>query len=113
MSVGRILSVATLLTLLLRCEPGIAADFVVEIGGTEGIPFGGTCLLVTGNSYVKRETIGTTPLTLEFTADVISCAIQKRAGSGDLTILIRDTGGRVVAKSTGAQPFGVIMAAGR
>jgi hypothetical protein len=113
MSVRQKLSAATLLSLLLTCGTGVASDFIVEIGGTDGTPFGGTCLLVTGNSYVKHEAIGTTPLTLELSADVISCAIQRRGGSGDLRISIKDTSGRLVATSAGVQPFGVIMAAGR
>jgi hypothetical protein len=100
------------LLVLLSHQRVVADDFVVEIGGTEGTHFGGTCLLVVGNGYSRRETNGTVPLRLEFSADVISCAIQRQAASGDLHIIIRSAAGRLVAQSA-TQPFGVIMAAGR
>jgi len=98
---------------MLRAGPAIAADYAVTIGGDEGISFGGTCLLVTEGGYAKHEASGTVPLTLTFSGDLISCAIQKRTGSGHLRVVIRRAGGEVVADSSQEQPFGVILAAGR
>jgi hypothetical protein len=105
--------VAVLLALPASHRLAIADDFVVEIGGTEGTPFGGTCLLVVGNGYSRHETSGTVPFRVELSADVISCAIQRKAASGDLRIVIKSTAGRFVSQSAGVQPFGVIMASGR
>jgi hypothetical protein len=113
MSIRRALSIATMLTLLSGWEAASADDYVVEIGGSDGTPFGGTCLLVRGDGYERRPVIGTVPLRLALSADVISCAIQRKAGSGDLRIVITGSGGRVVAQSSSVGPFGVVMAAGR
>ena len=104
---------AALLALPASHLLAIADDFVVEVGGSDGTPFGGTCLLVVGDGYSRHETSGTVPLRLEFSADVISCAIQRKAASGDLRIVIKTTAGRFVSQSASVQPFGVIMAAGR
>jgi hypothetical protein len=113
MSIRRALSAVTMLTLLAGWETARADDYVVEIGGTEGTPFGGTCLLIRGDGYERRPAIGAVPLSLAFSADVISCAIQRKAGSGDLRIVITGSGGRLVAQSSTSGPFGVVMAAGR
>jgi hypothetical protein len=103
----------TALALLAICETAIAGEFTVEIGGAEGTAFGGTCLLVSAGKNAKHETSGMVPLTFEFAGDIISCAIQRRGGSGELRIVIKDHGGRTVAESSQTQPFGVVMAAGR
>ena len=113
MSIGQTLSAATVLTLLSGHQPILAADYLVQIGGAEGTPFGGTCLVMTGDTHANHEAKGTVPRTLEFSGDLISCAIQKRGGNGDLRIVIKDTGGRIVAQSSSVQPFGVVMAGGR
>jgi hypothetical protein len=107
------LSAAAVVALMSSCVTAAAGDYIVEIGGTEGTRFGGTCLLVTGDAYTRREAIGTVPHIFAFSGDLISCAIQRKAAAGELRIVIKDTAGRVVAESSGVQPFGVIMAAGR
>jgi hypothetical protein len=109
----RLLQVAIVVAVLSGGAPSVADDYVVEIAGTQGTPFAGTCLLVTGDAHANHDAIGQVPLTLQFSGDIISCAIMRRARAGDLRIVIRNAGGRMVAESSRVQPFGVAMAAGR
>lgn len=113
MSIRPALPALTLFALLLGCETAAAGDYVVEVSGTEGTPFGGVCLMLTGDTRVTRPVVGAVPSTFGLSGDIVSCAIQRKAGDGQLHIVIRSTGGRVVDESLAAQPFGVIMAAGR
>jgi hypothetical protein len=50
---------------------------------------------------------------LEFSGDIISCAIQRKTESGHVQMVIKDSNGSVVAASTETLPFGVVIAAGR
>ena len=113
MSIGSALSAAAMLTLLSGSPCVRADDYLVQVGGTDGIPFGGTCLVVVGDSNTKHEAIGTVPLTLAFSGDLISCAIIRKAGAGHLRVVIKNTAGRLVAESSDIQPFGVVAAGGR
>jgi hypothetical protein len=90
-----------------------ASDYIVEIGGTPGTPFAGTCLLVKGDGHANHDAVGAVPLTLAFSGDIISCAIVRKTGAGELRMVIKSADGRLVAESSHAQPFGVVMAAGR
>ena len=110
---GRLSAAAALALLLCSGQAAVAGDYVVEISGASGTHFAGTCLLMHGKTYEKRETTGTVPFTVDLSADLISCAIQKKGGSGDLLLVIRSVDGRIVDQSSSVQPFGVIMAAGR
>jgi hypothetical protein len=98
---------------LMSGETLIAGEYIVEISGTEGTAFGGTCLLITANNSTNYAASGSVPLTLAFSGDIISCAIQKKAGSGHLHVAIKHSGGHVVAESSKVLPFGVVIAAGR
>ena len=98
--------------LLLGADPLVAGEYTVEISGAAGT-VGGTCLCVTASQTEKREVSGTIPLKLELSGDLISCAILRKAEPGDLHLVIRNSGGRIVAESSEAQPFGVVMAAGK
>ena len=106
---------ATLLVLALLAghDAAIGGEFTVEIGGAEGATFGGTCLLITADKSANHEASGTAPLTFEFAGDLISCAIQKKSGPGQLRIVIKNISGQIVAQSSDVQPFGVVIAAGR
>ena len=86
---------------------------MVEIGGTPGTHFGGTCLLFKGRDYSKHAAVGTVPLKLEFSGDLISCAIQRKDVDGAIQLSIVTQDGRAVATSAAAQPFGVVTAGGR
>jgi hypothetical protein len=90
-----------------------AGEFIVEIDGTQGTSFGGTCLVTTADQFKNHAASGSVPLTLEFPGDSISCAIQRKSGSGDLHMVIKIPGGRVVAETSEMLPFGVLLAAGR
>jgi hypothetical protein len=90
-----------------------AGEFVVEIVGTPGTAFGGTCLVTTANQFKNHAASGSVPLTLEFSGDSISCAIQRRSGSGNLHMVIRIPDGRVVTETAAMLPFGLLLAAGR
>jgi len=100
------------LTLLFGGETLVAGEYAVEISGADGT-VAGTCLLVTAKQYARRDVSGTLPLRLEFSGDLISCAIQRKAGFGYLHIVIKDAAGYTVGESADAQPFGVAIAAGR
>jgi hypothetical protein len=102
-----------LLALLAGCDTALGSEFTVEIGGAEGATFGGTCLLITADRSANHAASGTAPLTFEFAGDLISCAIQKKSGSGQLRIVIKNISGQIVAQSSDVQPFGVVLAAGR
>ena len=91
----------------------VAGEYIVEIGGTEGTAFGGTCLLITANDRSSHAASGSVPLVLRFSGDVISCAVQRKTGAAHLRIVIRNSEGRVVGASTETLPFGVVTAAGR
>jgi hypothetical protein len=85
----------------------------VTVGGTDGIVFAGTCLLVTAERTMRHDASGKVPLTLQFSGDLISCAVQRKRGAGTLHLVIVTSDGRPVAESAASQPFGVVMAAGR
>ena len=99
--------------MIMSAETLIADEYIVDIGGTDGVVFGGTCLLITANNNTNHAASGSTPLTLKFSGDLISCAIQRKAGSGALHMTIRNAAGHVVAESSKALPFGVLIAGGR
>lgn len=102
------------IALVLVSGRGLAAgEYIVEIGGTEGAAFGGTCLLITANSSTSYAASGLVPLRLQFSGDIISCAIQRKTEPAHLEMVIRDSTGSVVAASTESLPFGVVIAAGR
>ena len=79
--------------------PAVADEYVVEIGGTPGTHFGGTCLLFKGRDYSKHAAVGTVPLKLEFSGDLISCAVQRKEAEGAIH---RTPGDRSI---THAYPF--------
>lgn len=100
--------------LVLGSGPGlVAGEYIVEIGGTEGAAFGGTCLLITANNGTSYVASGVVPLRLQFSGDIISCAIQRKTESAHLEMVIKDSTGSVVAASTESRPFGIVIAAGR
>ena len=90
-----------------------AGEYTVTIGGTDGTVFAGTCLLVTADRTTRHDASGKVPLTLEFSSDLISCAVQRKEGAGTLHLIITTPDGRPVAESLANRPFGVVMAAGR
>jgi hypothetical protein len=103
----------TALALVLWFGPADAADYTITISGDAGASFGGTCLSVTAHQPASHRAAGTVPLTLRLAGDLVSCAIQKKTGSGHLRIVITNAHGEVVADSSQEQPFGVVLAAGR
>jgi len=109
---GRTL-LAAALVLAFWIGPACAADYTIRITGDDGATFGGTCLSMVAQQPSRQPASGTVPHTLQLSGDLVSCAIQKRTGSGHLRIVIRRAGGEVVADSTQQQPFGVVLAAGR
>ena len=102
-----------MLASLSGASPLVAGEYVVTIGGSPGTRFGGTCLVIGGQSSANHDASGTVPFTLRLSGELISCAIQRKAGSGRLSILIATENGRVVEESSSTQPFGIVMAAGR
>jgi hypothetical protein len=94
-------------------ETLIAGEYIVEISGTEGTVFGGTCLLITASHNTNHAASGSVPLTLAFSGDIISCGLQMKTPSGRLRIVIKNASGHVVAESSEVHPFGVVIAAGR
>jgi len=70
-------------------------------------------LLVAGEDHTNHDAVGTVPLSFKFSGDVISCAIVRKAGVGEIRMVIKTVDGRVVAESAQVQPFGVVMAAGQ
>lgn len=90
-----------------------AADFTVAIEGDAGATFGGTCLLVIAKEAAKHAVTGAVPAIFSFSGDIISCAVQKRTGSGTLHVQITGADGHVVSKSDDVMPFGVVLAGGR
>jgi len=109
---GRVLA-AALLVCISCSGPASAAEYTVTISGDDGASFGGTCLSMTANQPTSHPASGSVPLTLRLVGDLVSCAIQKKTGSGHLRIVIRNAVGNVVADSAQEQPFGVVLAAGR
>jgi hypothetical protein len=103
---------ATALT-LVSGQTLVAGDYIVEISGTAGSAFGGTCLLLRAKNSTSYVTSGSVPGRFEFSGDIISCAIQPKIDSAHLQMVIKDAGGRVVGESTGSLPFGVVTAGGR
>jgi hypothetical protein len=104
---------ATALALMLSIGSADAADYTVTITGDDGTSVGGTCLSVTAQVPASHRASGPVPLTLRLAGDLVSCAIQKKTGSGHLRVVITNAGGAVVADSSQEQPFGVVLAAGR
>jgi hypothetical protein len=107
------IAAATALACILCVGPARAAEYTVTITGDDGASFGGTCLSVIAHQPASHPAAGTVPVTLELAGDLISCAIQKKTGTGHLRIMIKDATGQVVADSSQEQPFGVVLAAGR
>jgi hypothetical protein len=106
-------SIASVVVPLCVSEMSAAGEYAVEVGGTRGIRIAGKCLLISEDKSTSHDVSGTVPLILEYSGDVISCALQRKAGTGTLQMVIKDKGGRLVAESSEMQPFGIIMAGGR
>jgi len=105
---------ATAVLISLSCSGEVnAGEYIVKVAGVDGTAFAATCLLLSADQARRYDVTGTVPRALEYAGDLISCAIQRRAGAGALQVVITTPEGRTVAKSSGNQPFGVIMAAGR
>jgi len=104
---------ATAIALLWTCQGASATDFLVEISGARGVRVGGTCLLVGPDKTASYTPSGIVPLRLQFSGELISCAIQRKAGAGTLKISIKAASGRVVDESSLGQPFGILFAGGR
>jgi hypothetical protein len=104
---------AAMMLALMSGNTLVADEYIVEISGTEGTVFGGTCLLITADNGTSYAVSGSTLLTLRFSGDLISCAIQRKAGAGSFHIVIKNSADHVVAESSKMLPFGVVIAGGR
>jgi hypothetical protein len=93
-------------------RPSVADEYIVEVGGTPGTHFAGTCLLFKGRDHSSHAAAGKVPLKLAFSGDLISCAIQRKDADGAIHLSIVTQDGRTVAISAAPQPFGVVTAAG-
>ena len=109
MARGRTLALLT----ALGCGEAAAADYTVKIDGSAGTAFAGTCLVIRDKTSSSHAVGGSVPVTVQLSGDLISCAIQKKAEGGSLHVEITKSGGGIVADSSDALPFGVVIAAGR
>jgi hypothetical protein len=104
-----------LLAVISGASAGLCGDYVVQITGPAETSVGGTCLTVTSDRNQSHIASGTVPLILHLPGDVVSCAVQKKTGSGSgpIQISIREANGRLVQQSAQTLPFGIVMAGGR
>ena len=109
MALGRTLA----LIAALGCGEAAAADYTVRIDGSAGTAFAGTCLVMRDKTSSSHAVSGAVPVTVQLSGDLISCAIQKKAEGGSLHVVISKSGGGIVADTSDALPFGVLIAAGR
>lgn len=83
----------------------------VQIDGTKGLPFIGSCEIMSGGGMSTRDAAGHVPLSFSVTAALVSCEIQKQHEGGTLRIVIKRDDGSIVAKGETSQPYGVAGAA--
>jgi hypothetical protein len=86
-------------------------EFTVMVGGTSGLRFAGSCMTTSGfGSTGTRSLQGEAPQTYYLEGQLISCAFQKMAEQGTLTVEIR-SGGKLLEHATISAPYGVASAA--
>ena len=85
---ARLLAATAVLT-SLSCLDLNAGEYIVKVAGVDGTAFAATCLLLSADQARRYDVTGTVPRALEYSGDLISCAIQRRAGAGALQVVIR------------------------
>ena len=84
----------------------------VEVEGTPGLRFSGTCLITSGaGSAATSDIAGSVPVSKVFEGNLISCSFQKQQESGTLRGRIR-SGDHVIEESSTSQPYGLVLVAG-
>ena len=84
----------------------------VEVGGSSGLSFSGTCLVTSGaGSAATHDIAGRVPMNRTFEGNLISCSVQKQQESGTLRATLR-VGDRVLESSSTTQPYGLVLVAG-
>ena len=86
-------------------------EFAVAVGGTSGLRFAGSCMTTSElGSSGTRSLEGRVPQTYYFEGQLISCAFQKMAEGGTLTVEIR-SGGKLLQQAATSAPYGMASAA--
>ena len=90
-------------------EPDTPPRFLLEVAGSPGLSFTGTCGLVDqAGALHKRALGGLIPERFEFAAAALSCTVQKMDSFGRLQVRLRDAHGLVAARET-AGPFNYVQ----
>ena len=84
--------------------------YTIEVGGTDGIPFAGTCIVVSASGSSSQDLAGFVPQVLQATGEIVSCMIQKKAEEGTLLLKIKSSNGSLVVESATSQPYGAALA---
>jgi hypothetical protein len=92
----------------------VYSGYVLEVTGTKGISFSGSCLTFSSSgASSSQDAVGTVPtvITLKGGSSIGSCAIQKQGEGGTLQarLLLR---GRVVSEGDTSQAYGVVTVSG-
>lgn len=89
------------------------STFMVEITGSAGLEFSGSCMTTTTTNTANSDAAGRVPKTYMLQGVIVSCVVQKKQERGTLNLRITRANGTVVGESTTSQPYGVATLGGR
>lgn len=92
------------------------SGIILEVAGTNGIKFSGSCLLFKlDGSSSSQDAVGTVPVTLRLGGGkIVSCVLQKQGVSGQLNArLLGGEDGHVIAEGNTSQQYGVVSVSGQ
>lgn len=96
------------------CGPLQDETYLVEVSGTKGVPFSGTCMVIGARGTSSNmDAAGAVPRAFQAKGIMVSCSVQNQRERGTLALTIKRARGQVVASSTTAQPYGVALAVGQ
>ena len=94
--------------------PKTSTGFVLEVDGTRGVSFKGSCLVFSSNgSSSSQDATGVVPATIPLNGGsyIGSCVIQNQGGSGQLKARLLKYGS-LVAEGATSEAYGVVSVAG-
>lgn len=108
-----LIAVALFGTVYFILQSTSARNYTVDVTGTAGTVFSGTCQVINGTTSSSRDAAGIVPESFQMTGTMVSCAVQKRDQSGQLLISIKRANGKTVASGSTYAAYGMATAAGQ
>ncbi|MGE0095976.1 MAG: hypothetical protein AB7M05_03015 [Alphaproteobacteria bacterium] len=87
-------------------------QYSIDVTGTNGIAFTGSCMTTTVGSSYSQDASGLVPASFETSGTIVSCGVQKQGEEGMLRLRIRRDG-KTIAEGSTSQPYGMVTVAGQ